>query len=97
MGWFGEFWDHFWGRDRGDPSPDRTTEAAWVPTWQSQILTDELNASGIPAQVVEDYGINLLVHSREPMARIFVTEDRRAEAEALIEEMIGHPPRHRSV
>ena len=75
----------------------RTVEAAWVPAWQSQMLTDELNASGIPAKVVEDYGINLLVHAREPMARIFVTEDRRAEAESLLEEWLGHPPRHRSV
>lgn len=97
MGWLREFWDHFWGRDDDEPSPERTVEAAWVPQWQSQILADELVASGIPAQAVEDYGINLLVHSREPMARIFVTEDRKAEAEELLEEWLGHPPRHRSV
>lgn len=97
MGWLGEFWEYFWGRGDDEPSGERTVEAAWVPMWQSQMLAAELIAAGIPAQVAEDYGINLLVHSREPMARIFVTDDRLAEAETLIEEIIGHPPRHRSV
>jgi len=97
VSWLREFWEHFWGRNNDEPSPERTVEAAWVPMWQSQMITDELISDGIPAKVVEDYGINMLVHSREPMARIFVTEDRKAEAEALIEEILGHPPRHRSV
>ena len=97
VGWLREFWEHFWGRSSDDPSAERTVEAAWVPLWQSQIITDELINDGIPARMVEDYGINMLVHSREPMARVFVTEDRRVEAESLIEEILGHPPRHRSV
>jgi len=96
MGWAREFWEHFWGRDR-EPSADRTVEAAWVPMWQSQMLTDELRAAGIPAEAVDDFGLNMLVHSREPMARIFVTEDRKEEAEDVLAEILGHPPKHRSV
>jgi hypothetical protein len=95
---FGEAWDWLRGRDPlPPPNPERTAEAAWVPTWQGQMLTDELVASGIPAVVVEDFGINLSMYSREPMSRIFVTEDRKAEAEALVEEILGHAPRHRGL
>lgn len=59
------------------------------------MVTDELVADGIPAVVVEDYNINLTMYAREPMSRIFVTEDRRADAEAVVEEILGHPPRKR--
>lgn len=96
MGWARSFWEHFWGRD-GAPSEERTVEAAWVPLWQSQFLVDELEAAGVPSAAVEDFGINVLVHSREPMARIFVTGDRQDEAEEILTELLGHAPRHRSV
>jgi hypothetical protein len=93
---FREALDWVLGRDElPPPNPDRTVEAAWVPTWQGQILTDELVAAGIPAVVVEDFNINLTMYAREPMSRIFVTEDRLADAEAVVEEILGHPPRHR--
>lgn len=59
------------------------------------MVTDELVADGVPAVVVEDYNINLTMYAREPMSRIFVTEDRRADAEAVVEEILGHPPRKR--
>ncbi len=98
MGVLREAWDHFWGRDDDDvPNPERTVEAGWVPAWQAQMLTDELIADGIPAVVVEDLNINLLLHSREPMARIFVTHDRRDEAVALLTELLGHEPLQRHV
>ncbi|WP_420450819.1 hypothetical protein [Ilumatobacter sp.] len=91
-----EAWDWLLGRDEPPPpDPDRTVEAAWLPSWQGRMITDELVADGIPAVVVDDYNINLTMYSREPMARIFVTEDRRAEAEDVIEEILGHPPRRR--
>jgi hypothetical protein len=32
------------------------------------------------------------MYSREPMARIFVTEDRKADARVIIEDITGHPP-----
>jgi len=79
------------------PDPDRTVEAAWLPSWQGPMVTDALNEQGIPAVVTEDFSINLTMYSREPMCRVFVTEDRQAEAEELIEEIIGHPPRHRGL
>ena len=44
-----------------------------------------------------DEVIHLGIYSREPMARIFVTEDRKAEAENLIEEFTGVAPRHRKL
>ncbi len=79
------------------PDPNRTVEAAWLPMWQAQMVTDELVAQGVPAVWNEDYSIHLSMHSREPMARIFVTEDRQAEAGEIIEEIIGVAPRHRKL
>ena len=79
------------------PNPDRTVEAAWLPQWQAQMITDLLVDEGIPAVMTEDFGIHLTMYSREPMARIFVTEDRQAEARALIEEVTGQPPAERKL
>ena len=42
--------------------------------------------------MTEDFGVTVTMYSRETMARIFVTEDRRAEAEALIDRDHRHPP-----
>lgn len=90
--------DWLLGRDDPKPpNPDRTVEAAWVPLWQSQILTDELNAQGVPAVVTDDYSINPMMTTTEPMARIFVTEDRRAEAQEILADLLGHEPRHRGL
>ena len=77
------------------PDPERTVEAAWVPFWQAQMLVDELVAAGHPGG--DDGGLRSDRHDvhRETMARIFVTEDRKAEAEALIAEITGIPPAHR--
>ena len=79
------------------PDPERVVEAAWGPLWQSQMLTDELNAAGIPAVVNEEFTVHLTMYSRQPMARIFVTEDRLHEAEGLIEEITGVQPTHRKL
>ncbi len=92
----GELWDWIRGRDPvAPPSPDKTVEAAWLPQWQSRMVTDELNAAGIPAVVVDDFNLNLTMYSREPMSRIFVTEDRRDDAQQLVEDILGHAPRRR--
>ena len=53
-----------------------------------RMVTEELVAAGIPAVVVDDFNINLTMYSREPMSRIFVTEDRQAEAR----ELVGRKP-----
>ena len=79
------------------PDPDRVTEAAWVPLWQSQMITEELKAAGIPAVVNEEFSVHLTTYTREPMARIFVTEDRLHDAEDLIEDLTGHRPTHRKL
>jgi hypothetical protein len=76
------------------PDPERTAEAAWLPMWQAQLVLHELWEREIPAVVSEDHSSHLIMVSREPMARIFVMEPRLAEAEAVIEEIIGHPPGH---
>ncbi len=95
-GVLGQFWDYFWRKsDENTADPDRSVEAAWLPLWMSQMVTDELVASGIPAVVTDDFNLNMTMYSREPMARIFVTEDRYAEAAELIEDTLGPPPRHR--
>jgi len=59
------------------------------------MVTEELVAAGIPAVVVDDFNLNLTMYTREPMSRIFVTEDRQAEAQELVEDILGHPPRRR--
>jgi hypothetical protein len=46
--------------------------------------------------MTEDFGVTVSMYQRETMARIFVTEDRKAEAEALITEITGIPPAHRT-
>jgi hypothetical protein len=78
------------------PDPQRTVEAGWVPFWQAHMIVDELIADGIPAVMTEDFGVTVSMYQRETMARIFVTEDRKAEAEALITEITGIPPAHRT-
>ena len=79
------------------PDPDRVVEAAWVPMWQSQLLAEELKAAGIPAVVNEEFTVHLTMYTREPMARIFVTEDRLRDAESVIEEVTGQRPIHRKL
>lgn len=68
-----------------------------MPMWQSRMITDELVAQGVPAVVTDDYSINPMMTTREPMARIFVTEDRKDEAIEIITELLGHEPRHRGL
>ena len=41
--------------------------------------------------MTEDFGVTVTMYSRETMARIFVTEDRKAEAEALITRSPASP------
>ena len=79
------------------PDPERTVEAVWVPMWQAQLVLHELLEREVPAVVSEDHTSHLRFGAREPMARIFVTEPRLAQAEAIIEEVIGHPPAHQGM
>lgn len=79
------------------PNHDRTVEAAWLAMWQAPMVTDELVAQGVPAVWNEDFSIHLGMYSREPMARIFVTEDRLSEATEIIEDLTGQPPKHRKL
>ena len=77
------------------PNPDRTVEAGWVPQWMAPMIVEELNAQGVPAVTTDDFGLNPSMYTTEPMARIFVTEDRKAEAREVITEILGHPPGQR--
>ena len=61
------------------------------------MFTELLKNEGVPAVWVEDFNLNMGVYNREAMARIFVTEDRKAEAEAIIEDFTGTSPRHRKL
>jgi hypothetical protein len=76
------------------PDPDRSAEAAWLPLWQAQLVLHELWEREIPAVMSEDHTSHMRFGAREPMARIFVMEPRLVQAEAVIEEVIGHPPAH---
>ena len=91
-------WNWVFGKHLPEPpNPDRVAEAGWVPLWQSQLLAEELRAAGIPAVVNEEFSVHLTTYTREPMARIFVTEDRLHDAEAIIEEVTGSRPIHRKL
>jgi hypothetical protein len=79
------------------PDPNRTVEAGWVPQWTAPMIVEELVAQGIPAVTTDDFSLNPLMAAREPMARIFVTEDRRDEAREVIADILGHPPATRDI
>lgn len=79
------------------PDPDRTVEAGWVPQWMAPMVVEELSAQRIPAVTTDDFNLNPMMSSREPMARIFVTEDRRAEAREVMTAILGHPPATRTL
>jgi hypothetical protein len=79
------------------PDPERTVEAGWVPQWMAPMVVEELVAQGIPAVTTDDFNLNPMMTSSEPMARVFVTEDRRAEAVEVITAILGHPPARRDI
>lgn len=79
------------------PDHERTVEAGWVPQWMAPMIVDELRAQGIPAVSADDFALNPMMHSREAMARIFVTEDRQAEAREVITDILGHSPNARDI
>ncbi|NQY58085.1 MAG: DUF2007 domain-containing protein [Ilumatobacteraceae bacterium] len=98
MGAMRDAWQWVFGKHLPKPpDPERTVEAAWVPQWQAPMIVDTLVAAGVPAVTSDDFGIHLLTDHRGPMARIFVTEDRQAEAQTIIEEILGHPPTTRRI
>ncbi len=80
-----------------NPGQDRA-EAGWVPGVAGPRCSPTLlKAEGRPAVWTEDFNLNMGVYNREAMARIFVTEDRKAEAEAIIKDFTGTSPRHRKL
>lgn len=79
------------------PDPNRTCEAAWLPLWQAQLVLHELWEENIPAVMSEDFTSHLRFAARGPMARIFVTETRLAEASKVIEDVTGYPPAHQGI
>ena len=58
------------------------------------MVLHELLERDIPAVVSEDFSSHYRGGSIQPMARIFVMEPRRQEAEEVIEEITGYPPAH---
>lgn len=91
-------WNWVFGKHPPRPAdPDRTIEAGWVPQWMAPMVIDELAAQGIPAVSTDDFGLNPLMHQREVMARVFVTEDRRDDAVAVLTDILGHAPWTRDV
>jgi proline-rich tail region repeat protein len=74
------------------PRDDRIVEVAWLPLWQCQLVLHDLWEHDVPATMSEDHTSHLRLAAREPMARIFVMEPRRAAAEAVISRCIGGPP-----
>jgi hypothetical protein len=95
---FGSAWHWVFGKHLPKPpDPDRTVEAGWIPQWMAPMIVEELNVQGIRAVASDDYSLNPLMTSREPMARIFVTEDRKAEAREVMTDLLGYPPAAREI
>ncbi len=93
-----EAWHWFFGKHPPKPpDPERTVEAGWVPQWMAPMIVDELDAQGIRAVAADDFGLNPLMHQREAMSRIFVTEDRKDAAVGVITDVLGHPPWTRDI
>jgi hypothetical protein len=93
MGLVGRAFDWLMGRDPiKPPNPDRVVEAAWLPLWQAQLVLHELWERELPATMAEDHTSLLRYAAREPMARIFVMEDRLVEIRAAIAEITGTEP-----
>jgi hypothetical protein len=85
--------DWLLGRDPvRPPRPDRVVEAAWLPLWQAQLVLHALWEQDLPVTMAEDHTSLLRYAAREPMARLFVMEDRRDEVRAAIAEIIGVEP-----
>lgn len=81
------------GRDPPKPpKPDRVVEAAWLPLWQAQLVLHELWERELPATMAEDHTSLLRYAAREPMARIFVMQERLDEIRAAIEDITGTEP-----
>ena len=74
--------------------PGTVGRGGLVPMWQAQLVIHELWEREIPCVMSEDFTSHLRFGAREPMARIFVMEPRLAEAEGVITEVTGHPPKH---
>jgi hypothetical protein len=69
-------------------------EAAWLPLGQAQLVLHELWEREIPVVLAEDFTSHFRGAAREPMAWLYVMEPRLPEAEAVITEILGHPPTH---
>lgn len=90
---FREAWHWVFGKHAPrPPDPQRTVEAGSVPQWMAPMVVEELVGQGIPAVASDDFALNPTMRSMEPMARIFVTEDRRDEAREILTDLLGHPP-----
>jgi hypothetical protein len=95
---FRSAWHWVFGKHEPKPAdPNRTVEAGWVPQWMAPMIVEELVAQGIPAVTTDDFNLNPYMNSREPMARVFVTEDRKDEAREVITDILGHPPAQRRI
>jgi hypothetical protein len=83
-----------WMTDPTPPEikPDRMVEAAWLPLWQAQLVVGALWEADVPCAMAEDSTSHLRLACIQPMARIFVMEPRKAEAQALIEDFTGEQP-----
>lgn len=65
--------------------------------WQAPMIVAELKQQGVHATMSEDLTSHLRFGAREPMARIFVMEPNKAEAESIITAITGFPPAHQGV
>ena len=73
------------------PRPDHVVELAWLPLWKAHLLLHHLWECGIPTTISEDHTSQLRFGAREPMARLYVMEVRRAAALAALAELESTP------
>ncbi len=77
---------------RRTPRDDEMVEVAWLPLWQSHLVSHGLWERGIPNAISEDHTSHLRFAARGPMGRIFVLGIRYEAAVAAATELIGDEP-----
>jgi hypothetical protein len=88
MGYRHAVWHWVFGKHPPKPPrEDHVVELAWLPLWKAQLLLHHLWECGIPTTMSEDHTSQLRFGAREPMARLYVMEVRRAAAIAALREL----------
>ena len=75
-----------------EPRPDHVVELAWMPLWKAQLVLHHLWECDIPVTMSEDHTAMLRFGSLEPMAHLYVMEERLEAAQTALAELEASSP-----